>query len=292
MAATILLTAGWSFVLLDRSSTFLPWLRYLVVAVGAAAAVLLLAVDQLPRKVAMGVAAAAVTVGLAGPAAYSVQTAVTAHSGSIPSAGPAVAGGGFGGRPGGFGGPGGAGGPAGGTTGTPPQGFAGGTPPQGFGGGTPPQGTTGGAGGFGAPGAAGGPGGLLGSNTPGSALTAALESDAGSYTWVAAAVGANSAAGYQLATGLPVMSLGGFNGSDPYPSLELFQQYVSQHKVHYFITGGVGGVGGGRQNGGSNATSAITTWVESHFTATTIGGTTVYDLTQPTTTTSGASPTA
>ena len=37
------------------------------------------------------------------------------------------------------------------------------------------------------------------------------------YTWAAAAVGSNEAAGYQLASGEPVMAIGGFNGTDPAP---------------------------------------------------------------------------
>ncbi len=115
-------------------------------------------------------------------------------------------------------------------------------------------------------------------STPGSALTALLEADSGSYTWVAAAVGAQSAAGYQLATGLPVMSLGGFNGSDPWPTLAVFQGYVASHQVHWFIGGG----GFGAANGGSSATSEISSWVAANFTARTVDGVTVYDLTAPT----------
>jgi 4-amino-4-deoxy-L-arabinose transferase-like glycosyltransferase len=108
-----------------------------------------------------------------------------------------------------------------------------------------------------------------------------LTQDADSYTWIAATTGANSAAGYQLATGDPVMALGGFNGSDPWPTLEVFQQYVAEGKVHYYIAGGGfggGGFGGGQQ-GGSSATSEIQSWVEQNFTATTVGGVTLYDLT-------------
>ncbi|GMA20484.1 hypothetical protein GCM10025862_25050 [Arsenicicoccus piscis] len=41
--------------------------------------------------------------------------------------------------------------------------------------------------------------------------------------------------------------------------------------------------GGGRGGGSEGGSSQITSWVESHFTATTVGGTTVYDLTAPTT---------
>ena len=81
------------------------------------------------------------------------------------------------------------------------------------------------------------------------------------------------------------MSLGGFNGSDPWPTLAVFQQYVAEGQVHYFIGGGFGGA-----HGGSSATSEISTWVQDTFTATTVDGVTVYDLTAPTsssTTTAG-----
>ncbi|HEU5270978.1 MAG TPA: hypothetical protein VFU36_13720, partial [Jatrophihabitans sp.] len=120
---------------------------------------------------------------------------------------------------------------------------------------------------------------------------------ASSYTWVAAAVGSNTAAGYQLATGLPVMPIGGFNGSDPSPTLAQFQAYVAAGKIHYFIGGGGfggGGFGGGALGGGfgggglggqqadSNSSSAIAGWVQSHFKTVSVGGITLYDLTQPT----------
>ena len=77
------------------------------------------------------------------------------------------------------------------------------------------------------------------------------------------------------------MSLGGFNGSDPYPTLEQFQQYVADGEVHYYIAGGGFG-GGGGQMGGSSTTSEIQSWVEDNFTATTVDGVTLYDLTQAT----------
>ena len=89
----------------------------------------------------------------------------------------------------------------------------------------------------------GGPGGLLNGSTPSTALTAALETGSSRYTWVAATVGANQASGYQLATSKPVMAIGGFNGSDPTPTLAQFQRYVEQGKIHYFIAGGGGGPG-------------------------------------------------
>jgi 4-amino-4-deoxy-L-arabinose transferase-like glycosyltransferase len=264
LAAVVLVSTWWSNVLLRRSPTWHPELRTLIVGFGLTAGLGLLAAPYLHRRAVTALLAAAVVVGLAGPAAASLQTAATPHTGAIPSAGPAVVGGNGPGGRGGFGGPGGFRGRGG---------FAGG-PPAGA-----PQGAPGGpAGGGPGGGGQGGLGGLLDASTPDPALVSALETNADSYTWVAAAVGANSAAGVQIATGKPVMALGGFNGSDPSPTLAQFQQYVAQGKVHYFLAGGGrGGFGG--QNGGSSTTSEITAWVEANYTATTIGGVTVYDLT-------------
>ena len=124
----------------------------------------------------------------------------------------------------------------------------------------------------------GGAGGLLNASTPSAALVTTLQADAGTYDWIVATVGANSAAGYQLATGDPVMAIGGFNGSDPWPTLAVFEQYVANGNIHYFIAGGGQGGAGGTSSS-TNVSSQITSWVESHYTATTVGGTTVYDLT-------------
>lgn len=270
-AAAVLTASVTSFVLLSRSPDFVPWLRWVVIALGVVVAIAAAGLAWLPRRIGAVVVAAVVLVGLAGPTAYAVQTAGTAHTGSIPTAGPSVTGstgrgpgGGFGGRPGGgFGG-----GPGGGAPqGAPPTGGA----PQG----SPPTGggQTGGGQTGGAPTGAG-MGGLLDSSSPGAEITALLEADAEDYTWVAAAVGSNTAAGYQLATQEPVMAIGGFNGSDPSPTLEEFQRYVADGEIHYFI----GGSGFGQSMGGSNAGSEIASWVEETFTATTVDGVTVYDL--------------
>jgi hypothetical protein len=143
-------------------------------------------------------------------------------------------------------------------------------------------------GGFGGPGGApimgGGPttggganaGGLLNGSTSSDALDALLAEDSSSYTWVAAAVGSNSAAGYQLATELPVMAIGGFNGSDPSPTLAQFQDYVANGEIHWFIASD-GGFGGGPNASGSTS-SDIATWVADNFSAQTVDGVTVYDL--------------
>ncbi len=109
-------------------------------------------------------------------------------------------------------------------------------------------------------------------------MTALLKANASSYRWVAAAIGSQNASGYQLASGYSVMPIGGFNGSDPSPTLAEFQALVARHEIHYFIaSGGTGGGPGGQSAQGS--ASSIARWVEATFTATTVGGVTVYDLT-------------
>ncbi|WP_327100757.1 glycosyltransferase family 39 protein [Nocardia vinacea] len=309
LSGALVVTVVLACVLLARTRDRLPWLGPVVAIAGVGAAALLLVVGRLPKAVATGVLAVAMAVGLAAPGAYSLATAATTHSGAIPSAGPAGAGRSFpgGGRPGGTdggagapgrtdGGAGAQGGATGAQDGTASAlgGGAGGSTGTGGGAGVS-TGTGGGAGastgtgsGAGAPTGMGGGssagggapmGGMFGGITPGANLTAALSADADNYTWVAAVVGSSNAAGYQLATGDPVMALGGFNGTDPAPTLSEFEDYVAQHKIHYFISAQIMGGMRGSGSGGSQAASEIAAWVEANFTAQTIDGVTVYDLT-------------
>jgi 4-amino-4-deoxy-L-arabinose transferase-like glycosyltransferase len=273
LAAGVAAAAVWSYVLLERTPSWQPWLRVAVLLAGLAAAAALLAGRWLSSVAATArgrLVLAAVPVplallaGLAGPAAYSVDTAATSHAGALPSAGPSVAA--FGG-PGRFRGAGGFGGAGAGSqpTGRPATGtFPGGT-----------RGRPGGTAGFG--GAGGGFGGLGGSTQVSSALTALLKDGASGYRWTAATVSSDSAAPLQLASGQPVMSIGGFNGTDHAPTLAQFERYVADHQIHYFI-----GANSHSFGGGSGAAAQITTWVQAHFTAKTVGGETVYDLTSPT----------
>ena len=137
--------------------------------------------------------------------------------------------------------------------------------------------SAGGRAGFPSGGTAGGPGGA----TTSAALSKLLETGASGYKWAAATVSSTSAASLELnSNGVPVMAIGGFTGSDPAPSLAEFKKLVAEHEIHYFIGGGVGG-GGGIGGAGSSDASQITSWVESHFTSKTVGGTTVYNLTSP-----------
>ncbi|MFH9665969.1 ArnT family glycosyltransferase [Streptomyces globisporus] len=312
LAGTVLATVLWAYVLLGRTPDYLPWLRWAVLAGGIAGALGLLVVGRIAGR---GLAVAAVglscAASLAGPTAYTVSTLNSGHQGSIVTAGPSAGGFGMGGGPGGGGGrPGGPGGGDGGQRGgmqQPPgqaqgqgQGNQQGNAPGGMptlpGAGTAPGGTGTAFGEGMRGGGGGGMGGLLNGATVDAEAKALLTKDADDYTWVAAAVGAQNTASYQLATGEPVMAIGGFNGSDPSPTLAQFKKYVAEGKIHYFVSGGGmgggmrggtageggGGMGGGPGGMGSSGTSSqISSWVTENFTEVTVGSATFYDLTQP-----------
>ncbi|MFF7256672.1 mannosyltransferase YkcB-related protein [Streptomyces microflavus] len=303
LAGTVVVTVVWAYVLLGRTPEYLPWLRWAVLVGGAVAALGLLVVGRFGgRGLALAVVGLSFAASLAAPTAYTLSTLNSGHQGSIVTAGPSGGGGMGGPGGGGRGGPGGFGG--GGDDGRgqragaqPPGGQGqfrgqGQSPGQGQGqggqqgnapggvptapGGTAPGGTAPGEGGaFGG----GGMGGLLNGASVSTEAKALLEKDADAYTWAAAAVGAQNAASYQLATGDPVMAIGGFNGSDPSPTLAQFKKYVAEGKVHYFVSGGTGG--GGMGGGSNGASSQISSWVTENFTEVTVGSATFYDLTKP-----------
>ncbi|MFF0608986.1 ArnT family glycosyltransferase [Nocardia tengchongensis] len=274
MALALGLTTWTAWIILSRSTSFMPWLRWVVLVGGIVATMLLLI--RLPRKAGLGVAAAAVLVGLAAPTAYAANGITSAHQGPMPSAGPAVRGGW------------GPGGPRGGDM---PNGFPGNgfnasgdtNPGNGMRGGQPGGQHGGGMNHGSAPNGGGPEGGSAGNmmmaSRPSAKVTELLKANASEYTWVAATVSSNSAAGFQLASEQPVMPIGGFNGSDPSPTLAQFQEYVQVGRIHYFIAGNqMGGERGGNGNGPS---TQITAWVKEHFTSQEVDGITLYDLTAP-----------
>jgi 4-amino-4-deoxy-L-arabinose transferase-like glycosyltransferase len=301
----LVLAAGlWSFVLLGRTSSWQPELRWLVLALTLVAGIGL-AVPVRPRLAVRALLAGGLAAALIGTAAFGVATAASPHTGSIPSVGPAAAataasaGGGPGtggglpsGRTGGFGGAGSAAGSAsrGGTGASAPGGTAksgsaptgsapGGSAKSGSGSGSMPTGSapTGSrtAGGKTSAGAGGGMPSGGGGATTSTALTKALK--ATSSKWAAAVVGDQSAASLELATGKAVISIGGWSGTDPSPTLAQFERYVAAGQVRYLIASG--GTAMGR--GSTGVAAEITKWVAAHYQKVTIGGQTVYDLSQP-----------
>ena len=305
LAAGIVMTTIWSYVLLDRAPAWYPWLRVAVVLAGLGAAAMLIAGHWLAPAaatawgrvvLALAPVSLALVAALAGPFAYSLDTAATSHTGALPTAGPAVTafggpagagargsfprGGGFGrggSRHGGFGhggfGPGGATGQGSAGTGTGFGGTAGSPGGRSGTGGFPNGFRSRSHGGFGGRGGGGGGGGLAGNTQVSSALTALLKNGSSGYRWAAATVSSDGAAPLQLASGEPVMSIGGFNGTDPAPTLAQFEKYVADHDIHYFV-----GANSDSFGGGSGDAAQITSWVEAHFHAETVGGETVYSL--------------
>jgi 4-amino-4-deoxy-L-arabinose transferase-like glycosyltransferase len=207
LAGMVVATAVWSFILLDRTPDWFPALRWIIAVLGVlTGTVLVMGVPPVRRLVAVLAAAVVLTLGVSS-AAYGVETASVAHSGSIPTSGPtsSAMGGGFGG----------------------------------------------------------------GDESASSAVGQLLAST--TTKWAAATTGSQSAASLELASGKAVIGIGGWSGSDPAPTLDEFKAYVAAGEVKYFIDGGRGGGPGG-------GSSEITDWVTANFTATTVDGSTVYDL--------------
>jgi 4-amino-4-deoxy-L-arabinose transferase-like glycosyltransferase len=127
----------------------------------------------------------------------------------------------------------------------------------------------------------GDPGGPFGGRGPGGGTenNAALAQllDGADSRWAAAGIGSMGVSGLELKTGASIMAIGGFSGGDNSPTLEEFQRYVADHEVRYFIASDRGGP----RHDSSGPAQEITMWVQQHFTAMDVGGTTVYDLSQP-----------
>jgi len=229
--------------LLERTPTLAPGLGIAIIALSIPVAVLLISparsVGRRPALVAAGLGLALM---LAGPVAYAADTIQTAYAGGDPSAGPTA------------------------TDGSGRAGFGGGGPAAGF-----PGGTNGTDGGF-----AGGT--FAGGNGPGdggqvdSALIEYLVANRGSATWIVAVNGANEAGSIELASGMPVMAMGGFSGRDPAPTLSQLQAYVASGQLRFVL------IGGGR-GGPNSAGSEISSWVTANGTAVeSVGNGTLYDL--------------
>ncbi len=123
-------------------------------------------------------------------------------------------------------------------------------------------------------------GGFGGSTTSDTALIAYLEAHQGTAKYLVAATGSQSTASIIIASGKPVITIGGFNGSDPSPTLAEFEHLVATGQVRYVLVtgagggsgagggfvagGGFGGAGGGP---GGGTGSSIDSWVETHGTA-------------------------
>ena len=261
LAVAWALTGAWQFIISSEMSGIADPLRWsvLIVSILGALGLIVTAHRTLTRALASVLVAVAVVGSAAIPAQLAVRTIADSTQGSIVT----IAGtsSGMGGGPGGGGGM--------------PGGNRAGDGNRAGGGTAAGDGNT--ADGGGAPGGGGGMGGLLNGSDPSDELAELLAEDASDYTWAAAVTGANQAAGYQLALDEPVMAIGGFNGTDPSPTLEEFEQLVAEGRIHYYIASGSGGPGGGGSTSNSSS-SEIAAWVEANFEETTVDSVSLYDL--------------
>ncbi|GAA3134534.1 glycosyltransferase family 39 protein [Planomonospora alba] len=270
LPAGIAATGAWSFTVLRRTPEFVPWLAWAVAGAAAVAALGLVAA-RLGRRVRLRIAAVALAAGmlaaLAGPAAYAVTPLGSPVNGTNPTAGPAGSGG-----PGGFRGVRGPGGTRAGDPGGAPYGM-----PEGSAGdaGAPPSGGTGASqdGGTGIPqdggaatgragGMRGGPGGSVSRE-----MIAYLEENRDGATWLLAVGSAQSASSVILSTGLPVIAMGGFTGSDPAMTADRLAGLVSSGRLRYVLPGGGRGGPGGGRGGPGGGSSEADAWVRANCTA-------------------------
>jgi 4-amino-4-deoxy-L-arabinose transferase-like glycosyltransferase len=108
-----------------------------------------------------------------------------------------------------------------------------------------------GAGGFG--------GGFGGNQSADPGLLDYLRANRGGATYLVAAFGSQSSAPIIIATGEPVITIGGFGGGDPAPTLAQFRQLVAEGRVRFVLVGGGGPGRGGGQD--------ISQWTVEHGTA-------------------------
>ena len=257
-------TAWFGSTLLDRTPSFDPGLGTVAIVLAALALVALVVAslpaiaEQVPvKRLALAAAAVGVFATLLAPAAYAIDTTGIAYGGGDPHPGP--------GATSDIGGQGGPGGIAGGLPGGASAGGAGGVPNGG------PTGQTA----TGLPGDGGG----LGGNTSDSALLQYLVANRGSARWIVAANSAQEAGSIEIATGLPVMAMGGFTGSDPAPTLAQLKSYIASGKLRFVLaSGGQGGGGLGAPGASTTDGTDRTSWVTSTCKLVNYGGSaTLYD---------------
>lgn len=95
-----------------------------------------------------------------------------------------------------------------------------------------------------------------------------------SSTWSAAMVGSETAANYQLASKRSVLPLGGFDGTDPFPTLEQFQRMVADHQVESVVIQDLPPL----TLEGRGESARIVDWVKGHYGAEQIGSAQYYKL--------------
>jgi 4-amino-4-deoxy-L-arabinose transferase-like glycosyltransferase len=112
------------------------------------------------------------------------------------------------------------------------------------------------------------------------ALVDYLVANRGTATWLVAVSSASAAGPLQLASGVPVMAMGGFMGSDPAPTLAQLQLYVHDGRLRYVLIGGRGAGPGGffGGDGQGSVAGSRNAWVQDACAPVSgIGGGSLYD---------------
>jgi 4-amino-4-deoxy-L-arabinose transferase-like glycosyltransferase len=297
LIVAITATVAWATHLSYENTVFLSWLPPLVIALGLASILLLVAYRI--RKIGAALAAGIVlgtTAMVATPAAWALSTFDTSasyngtsinaaagpYSGQFGSGGTTGGGsGGPGGTTGGF--PGGStsgsgstggGAPSGGFPGSSSSGSgssssSGGAPSGGFPGSSSSSSSGSSSGQTGAPSGGGGGGGMPGGS--GSTLTSSeqqlvtyLKAHQGSAKYLFAVMSSGDAEDYVANAGASVLPVGGFSGNNGYPSLAQFKELIAKGELKYVLISSSGGMGGGMGGTSSTSTSAIETWVKAN----------------------------
>ncbi|NNN37599.1 phospholipid carrier-dependent glycosyltransferase [Streptomyces sp. S3(2020)] len=248
----------WAVVLLQRvsGSGTLYTVAEVVAGVAGAVAVIGLLLGRFTKRQRLtGLAAlAAVVALLAGPAAYSASAATSSTNGTNPTAGPST-GGGMGGGMGGGQRP----------SGNAPSGTSGqestGQPPTGTGStssdSTSTESST--ADSDSESGTGRTAGGMGGGTQVSSEMITYLKKNQDGATWLVAVATDQTASSIILESGEPVISMGGWSGSDDAMTLAKLKSLVKAGKLHYIVVSDSGQ--------GSSTSSEISTWVKKNGTA-------------------------
>lgn len=110
---------------------------------------------------------------------------------------------------------------------------------------------------------------------PEEAVVSRLRAARDTTRWAAAMVGSETAANYQLESRRSVLPIGGFDGTDPFPTLEQFQAMVNQGNVGSLVIQELPPL----TLEGRGESAKIVEWVRSTFPAEQIGGAQYYVLT-------------
>ncbi len=103
---------------------------------------------------------------------------------------------------------------------------------------------------------------IAGALAPDPKLRAFLEREHRGETYLLATLNTRQAAPLIIATGLPVMALGGFNGRDPVLRVEDFAGFVAKRRVRFALIGD--GAPGLRRVFGEDGQKQLTEWIREH----------------------------